>query len=87
MELKQFELSDDNLLDVIGGATIYVGTEKAKGMVYTVQQGDTVEKIARGFGTKKEIILRLNRMADVKYGNHIIGPDNKVQPGWIIRIK
>lgn len=87
MELKQFELSDDSLLDVIGGANTYTGVEKAGAVMYTVQQRDTLEKIANGFGTTKELILRLNRVSEAKYGNHIIGRDNKIQPGWVIRVK
>jgi LysM repeat protein len=46
---------------------------------YTVQQGDSLSKIARRFGIKVAVLLELNK--------NLIKDPNRIEPGWVLRLK
>ena len=65
---KLAELTEEELAQVTGGA--YQGAC----FVYVIEKGDTVEGIAKRFGTTVKILCELNNI----YNPHLIYPGNKL---------
>lgn len=60
-----------------------VVSPKQKGFKYKVKRGDSLEKIAKQFGIKKEELIAFNNIKNenfIKIGDEILIPANKVKP-------
>lgn len=60
-----------------------VSPQKQKGFKYKVKKGDSLEKIAKKFGIKKEELVAFNNIKNenfIKAGDEILIPGSKVKP-------